>query len=239
RALRARTITAAPRRRMGPRVQRDRQAYEAAVAALDHEVGRLLEELERRGRLRNTVVVVTSDHGEQFGEHGLTRHDNSLYMPLLHVPLILVFPPRVPGGLRVAEAVSLRDLPATLLELLGVRDDPLPGSSLAPLWGRSPAQAAVQLSPLLSTVRRGINRPAWEPVSRGDMYSIIDEHLHFIRNGDGQEELYDLEGDPEELHDLAQLPAVAADLARLRANMHSVVAGPRADSTAQAARPRP
>ena len=109
--------------------------YEGAIAYLDSELGRLFSALERRGLLANTLIVVASDHGDEFAEHGLIDHGNSLYRASLHVPLILHFPGRVPAGRRVAPPVSLRNVAATVLDLLG---DPepraLPGRSLTRTW---------------------------------------------------------------------------------------------------------
>src|SRR4029434_6029700 len=98
-------------------IKRDR--YERAIAYLDSELGRLFAALERRGLLANTLVVVTSDHGDEFAEHGLVDHGNTLYRASLHVPLVLHFPGRVPGGRRVMQPVSLRNLAATVLDLVG------------------------------------------------------------------------------------------------------------------------
>ena len=80
-------------------------------------------------------MIVTSDHGEQFGEHGLIEHGNSLYWPVLHVPLVISFPGRVPEGQSVAEPVSLADLPTTVLDLLRLPNtQAFPGASLARCW---------------------------------------------------------------------------------------------------------
>ncbi|MFN2433488.1 MAG: sulfatase [Gemmatimonadota bacterium] len=203
----------------------DRDSYDASIAALDHELGLLLGELERDDVLRNTLVVITSDHGELFGEHGLTRHGNSLYWPLLHVPLVIVFPQRVPAGPRVAEPVTLRDLPATVLELLGGGKHPLPGSSLAPLWAL-PSSGAATASPLLSEVRQGIHKPDREPVSRGDMQSLVMDGSHYIRNGDGREELYRLAHGPGELRDLAGSWGSVPQLAAFRGVLETLLARP-------------
>jgi len=184
-------------------IQVEVDAYDGAIAYVDHHLGRLLGELAGRGLLDGTVVVVVSDHGEQFGEHGLFDHGNSLYLPVLHVPLLVSFPPRIPLGRRVATPVTLRDLPATLFDLAGLLGPtPFPGHSLAIHWAR-PAGAARSPSPLLSEVRRGINLNPWLPVMRGDMHSLLDEGWHYIRNGDGQEELYNVDRDPDELRNLA------------------------------------
>ena len=121
--------------------------YNECLAFLDQHVGRLVDELERRGRLRNTVVVITSDHGEEFGEHGLYGHGRSLYSQELHVPLI-VFGPGVPAGRRVERPVDLRDLAATSVELLGQGGDlvEFPGHSLSGVWSDAPMPSAPILS---------------------------------------------------------------------------------------------
>lgn len=111
--------------------------YDGAIAYMDSVLGALVEGLRARGTLDSTILVVTADHGEHFGEHGLRGHGNSLYRELLHVPLVIRAPGRVPSGARVARVVSLRDVPATLLDLAGVQAPEVTGHSLAPL-----AQAA-------------------------------------------------------------------------------------------------
>jgi len=199
-------------------IQVEIDAYAGAIAYVDNQLGRLIEELERRGLVAGTVVVVTSDHGEQFGEHGLFDHANSLYLPVLHVPLLVSFPPRVPDGRRVATPVTLRDLPVTLFDLAGLPGPmPFPGASLAIHWAGS-TEAGRSSSPLLAEVRKGINLDPRLPVSRGDMHSLIEEGWHYIRNGDGQEELYDVERDPGELENLAEADGGTL-LARFRAEL--------------------
>jgi arylsulfatase A-like enzyme len=184
-------------------VQAELDAYEAAIACLDQHVGALLDQFEQRGQLQNTLVIVTADHGEEFGEHGLFEHGNSLYLPALHVPLVISFPGRTPAGLRVASPVSLRDLPATVVHLLGLAtESPFPGQSLARCW-HARGTAAPADEPLLSEVSFTPNKPAWVPVARGDMKSLVLGGYHYIRCGDGGEELYDLHSDPLEQRDLA------------------------------------
>lgn len=190
----------------------DLDRYDGAVAYMDREIGRVLDDLGRRGILDQTVVMITSDHGELFGEHGLSGHGNSLYRPELHVPLVVRYPPRVPAGRRVDAPVSLRDVAATLFDLTGVRGAaPLAGTSLAGTW----ADSVVAPSPVLSEVSAGVNTEPSAPVSRGAMRSLIDSTTHYIRNGDGVEELYAYRGDPGEARDFAR--SDSARLAVLRA----------------------
>jgi len=107
--------------------------YDGAIAYMDATLGGLVEGLRARGTLDNTVLVVAADHGEHFGEHGIRGHGNSLYLELLHVPLLIRAPGRIPSGARVAHVVSLRDIPATLLDLAGLPSSSVTGHSLAPL----------------------------------------------------------------------------------------------------------
>ncbi len=79
------------------------EAYEASLAELDRTIGALLTELERRGERERTLVIIVSDHGEQFGEHGLVQHADSLYRPVLHVPLMIIDPRSPVAGQRVHE----------------------------------------------------------------------------------------------------------------------------------------
>jgi arylsulfatase A-like enzyme len=100
------------------------------VRQLDQELERLFLELDARGLRENTLVIVTSDHGEQFGEHDLFNHGNSLYRPLVHVPLIVNWPAGISERVDVDRAVSLTDLGATLADALSWPNaDRLPGRS--------------------------------------------------------------------------------------------------------------
>ncbi len=94
------------------------QAYQDCVAYLDHEIGRLLADLRHNGHLENTLVIITSDHGEHFGDHDLYGHGNSLYQPAIHVPLLIWrSEPGLPSG-QTDAIVSLRNLSATIADLV-------------------------------------------------------------------------------------------------------------------------
>lgn len=174
--------------------------YEGAIAWMDRELGLLFDDLRRRGVLDNTIVVVTSDHGEQFGEHGLKGHGNSLYLPVLHVPLLIRYPRAVPARTRIDTPVSLRDLPATVLALAGVSSGArIPGVALDGLWHGKTTRP----SPILAEVRQEGDRLMNDgPLRRGDMRSAAGDSLHYIRNGDATEELYDFRRDPMEVSEL-------------------------------------
>jgi arylsulfatase A-like enzyme len=197
-------------------IQTEIDAYDGAIAYLDHQLGLLFDELERRGLQDNTLVVVTSDHGEEFGEHGVFDHGNSLYLSGVHVPLLIAFPSRVPAGKVVSEAVSLRDLPATVLDVLQIENRAgLPGSSLAERWSEAETVSHHRsVDPLLSEVNFAPNLPEWYPVSKGDMKALVLDGYRYIRNGDGREELYDFIRDPFETNDLSRSAEGNAPLER-------------------------
>lgn len=191
-------------------IQRKQNQYDGGIAYLDAEIGRLVSELGRRGMLDNTILVITSDHGEHWGEHERLSHGNSMYRQLLQVPLVVVLPGDS-SGRRVQYSVSLRDLAATLLDAAGVRDAEMPGTSLLPLMrgdSSSGGSAVFSEDALFGTI---------------GARSLIADGLHYIRLRDGREQLFSLETDSLEMTDLASDPAYADELSALRARMNAIV----------------
>ena len=108
-------------------LQMARDCYDDCIAYLDEQLGRLLENLRARGLLDNTVVIITSDHGEAFGDHGSFGHSNAAFFDEVGVPLVILAP-GAPAGRVVGTPVSLRDLPATVVDQAGaLRQFPVPG----------------------------------------------------------------------------------------------------------------
>jgi len=111
--------------------------YDAGIRYLDDQLAAFFGELERMGLDRDTVVILTSDHGEEFGEHERLVHTQA-YPECLHIPLIVVAPGR--GGARVARVVETVDYAPTIFDLLGVEGPAdLPGKSRAADLGRTDA----------------------------------------------------------------------------------------------------
>lgn len=229
-------------------VQTELDAYDGALAYIDHQLGLLLAELEKRGLLHNTLVIITADHGEQFGEHGLLSHSSSVYLPVLHVPLVILHPSKAPLNKRVHEAVTLRDIPATVMDLLDLKDK-FPGRSLRRFF--DPTQGFVQSgkevqfsaadhqggccacdgpSRIISEVSGPNDRtlPPWYPFFRGPLHSLVEGTLHYIRDSNGHEELYDFSADPLEQHDLATRPEHREVLEQFRKALKSVLSKPEA-----------
>lgn len=198
-------------------VQDNVDRYDASLAGIDRQLDSLFAALARRGLLEHTVVIVTSDHGELLGEHDLMGHGNSLYAPLLTVPLVIRFPGSVPAGDSVTAPVSLRDLPATIMDLAADDGPAFPGRSLARWWhpeSEAPADTA------LSILDYNPRLPKDAPISRGSMGSIFGDSLHYIRQADGREQLYAYPADWMERHDLSGQDSAAT--ARMRETLRAI-----------------
>jgi arylsulfatase A-like enzyme len=212
-----------------------RDSYDNCLSYLDARLGDLFDELERRSLLDRTLVIITSDHGEELGDHDLFDHGESLYRPEIHVPLLIVLPSHNPSGRIVSETVSLRDLPATVADLVGLGSgSPFPGRSVAPLWSDSPSGAAPvggpgfgALSELASPNPTNPNQGR-SPAHRGPLISLAEGGLVYIRNeGSGDEELYDVRDDPRELLNRAHVDAMRPVLQRFRERLEQIKAGAR------------
>ncbi|MEO8199312.1 MAG: sulfatase [Gemmatimonadota bacterium] len=203
------------------------EKYDESIAYMDHEIGLLFSELKRRGEWDNTLVIITADHGEEFGERGVFFHGNSLYRGALEVPLLMRLPGTVPGNTSVSTPVSLRDLAATILDVAGAKSaGQLPGRSLSRFWdGRLPADALMR-DTLLMELSYSPRLPRQTPIARGPMKAVLHDTLRLIRNGDGREELYDFAHDQKDQRDLADSTNRQGDLLRLRSALQSMVPTP-------------
>jgi len=187
--------------------------YDAGLVYTDDSIGRLLRELERLGVAENTIVIITSDHGESLGGHGLTYHGAALYWELIHVPLIISYPGQVPAGLRLTPPVSIDAIPAMILDLVGVKNqNAFPGPSLA-AFGQTSGTGERWLNPLSELPQTNIIVPQDRVVegkvpiaTNGDMKALITDHWHLIVHSKLGVQLYDWSTDPAELHNLAETP---------------------------------
>ena len=180
--------------------------YDDCIFYMDRQVGLLLDELSRRGVLENTLLIVASDHGEHLGDHGLFFHGGSLYRQLVQVPLLMVGNKRIPAGRTVAEPVSLCDIPATVIDLLGLgTDHPFTGQSVTRYWQPRVEGVRVVASPLLmeTTKPELLMNGGREPAAKGAMRAVIVAGMHYIQMADGTHELFNLARDVEEKTNLA------------------------------------
>jgi arylsulfatase A-like enzyme len=190
-----------------------RDLYDGEVAYVDDELRRLFGELRRRGVLENTVVLLTADHGEHFGEQDHRQHGGTLYAPVIRVPMVLTGPGIAPYS--VNTAVSQRDVASTLLQLAGLVDS-IPGIPLTGHLGDS----AFRSSPILANLHR-----------EALLHAYVDQEFHLVVDSSGVEELYRYRTDSLELVDLAPADSMESVRIALRRAMEQARAEHSAPST--------
>jgi arylsulfatase A-like enzyme len=201
-----------------------RDSYDDCLGYIDEQLGLLFDELQRRGVLDQTLIIVTADHGEGLGEHNLFDHGESLYRTEIRVPLVIVPPSGLDPPTVVGETVSLRDLPATIVDLVGQgKGMPFQGESLARFWrgsalddAGSPRNHEPVISELMAPNPASPNQGR-SPASRGPMISLAEGNFVYIRNeGDGSEQLFNERDDPNEIDDRAPFESMRPVLEKFR-----------------------
>lgn len=193
-----------------------RERYDGEVAFVDEQVGKVLAALQSQGLDKNTIVIVTSDHGEAFGEHGLIRHGFEVWEELVRVPLLVHVPGAEPK--RVPARRSLIDLAPTVLEALSV---PLPEGSDERFRGTSLLRdvlaargSAPEERPVLVDMPEGPNNRERRAFYEGD--------LKLITSAGRVLGLYNLAQDPGETKDLSDDPALVE---KIRGSMDEFLDG--------------
>jgi len=183
-------------------VQAAMDAYDGAINYVDVELAALISDLKAHHLTDNTLVVITSDHGESFNEHGFMNHGNALYRELIHVPLILWQPGRVPAGRRVTDPVDLVDLPATLSTMANLRGPQrFPGLVLSCYWdGSYPCD---RNEPAVSELAQLLWNPKFPNYYR-EMLSATDAQYHYISGGKPGVELFPCCSNQPEAKNLAE-----------------------------------
>ncbi|WP_435078875.1 sulfatase [Halococcus sp. AFM35] len=203
-----------------------RALYRAELAYLDRRIGELRKHLEAAGEFENTVFVVTGDHGENIGDHGLMDHQYCLYDSLLHVPLVVHGPGFETG--QVDDLVQLTDLAPTLLDAADIDApelrDASQGRSFHPEVETAPREYAIAEymapQPSMEALRERVGTLT-DDVERFDrsLRAIRTDNEKLIRGSDGTREFYELGEGPEEAADLAterseRVDALEAELDR-------------------------
>ena len=182
-------------------------AYDNCLAYMDDQVGQLLLFLAKQPEWSNTVVIITSDHGEAFGEHGAYSHGWTLHREVVHVPLI-IFGPGVPKGMRIAHTASVRKLFSTVLDLTLGERQPFSGSTLRRFW-----TPGVKLEPFDDIA---ISELASRTPLRPSSISLVTSQWHYIEDSQRRRELYSwndasdekvnqAESNPEKVRELGDL----------------------------------
>lgn len=167
--------------------------YDGELNYLDHKIGELLEFLKSLNLLDNTVVIITSDHGDSLGEHEELGHRKVLFEQLTHVPLIVRYPERFKAGVRNSELVQLSDLFPTILELAGVASAKINCNGFQSLC-KLKAEPLREFTISENTAPKSLNSI--------QIKSLKNKRYKFIWKSTGEHELYDLQTDPQENQNL-------------------------------------
>lgn len=195
-------------------VQQEIDAYDASIRHVDNAIHVLLDKLRRAGKLQNTLVILTSDHGESFGEEGLFHHGGALTLEQIAVPLIIAFPGHIPPGQKVSATISLADIPATIMHLLGHETSlPIPGTSIAHHWqGSEPSTESFAIAELAAQPHEAVRKSpnytgAMKTIVRGEWQLVAHEKngLSLYRRHPGYKRTQVSLQDPEAQAALASL----------------------------------
>jgi arylsulfatase A-like enzyme len=214
--------------------------YDSEIGYVDAVIGRMVDLLRARNVLDETLLVITADHGEHFGEHGLLAHKFNLYETNVRVPLLIRYPRAFGPGVRDTARVQLHDLFETILSVAGSGGRyASQGSSLDADQEERPALLEYYFPLLdLRIVRDDLFRPGLRP-EIADLAEAVPEvkpfmrRLRAIRSGrlkliwgsDGSVELYDIPTDPQELTDLSENEDYAEELEHLKAQLSEQISG--------------
>ncbi len=203
-------------------------AYDDGVKYVDDYIQHLMEELDRRGLTTNTLVIITSDHGESLGQHHLETHGRALYWELIHVPLVIYYPGHVPAGVKIERPVTNAAIPATVLGLVGADVSTFPGPALSVLW-KTPVAATRWPSPLAELAqnkypgKRDKEADQLVPTATsGAIRTIVSSKWQLIAHEKLGDQLYDWTGDPGESSDLISTPEGRSAALSLRLEMEEI-----------------
>lgn len=176
-------------------LQAIRGVYDASLRDLDRATGELVDELGRRGLLEDTLVILTSDHGENLGDHGLFGHRYCVYDTLARVPLVVRYPGRERAG-REPRPVSTLDVVPTVLAFAGI-DEAAAGPS-------ADSAVVTELRVAMPRSLAGTPLPASEwPRWQRPITALVLGDWKLLEYADGERRLFDLARDPGELRDLS------------------------------------
>ena len=175
--------------------------YDGEIKYADAQIGRLLRKLQQLNLDKNTLVILTSDHGEEFFDHGGVKHCYTLYNELIKIPLIMRYPSLISGGSEVNEIIQSIDILPTILEIVDIeKPEVIKGESLLPLIRGKDTNwrdYAISESPIVDA--KAIVTKKWKYIHHFETRLIRDDLCDKYKKG---KELYDLENDPKELTNL-------------------------------------
>lgn len=191
------------------------------ILGVDESLGRIIATLDSLGLLDSTVIVLSSDNGFFFGEHGLTTERRLPYEESIRNPLLMRYPPKIPAGARPGGLALTVDLAPTMLDFAGVPIGPhIQGHSLVPLFTGTPP--GWRQSVLVEFYTNEQPFPHLMDMDYRAVRTARYKYIHWVKFPE-QDELYDLETDSLERHNLAGDPALARTRASLQADLGRLV----------------
>jgi arylsulfatase A-like enzyme len=194
--------------------------YDAEILYLDYHIGDLVNFLMHEGLFDDTLLIITADHGENLGEHGLADHHFSLYDNLLRVPLIMVYPNCIPSNTKVSSIVSSIDIFPTILDITRIKNSlRIQGVSLSSFEDRKIhdficAERGSSLTSIdVSHLKKSFSpfRDKLRYIDKGAK-CIRDENYKYILYEDGREELYNIYEDTNEQNNIIDEERKVADM---------------------------
>lgn len=192
-------------------LKRVRSLYDGEILWTDHHIQKLLDGLGEKGLRDNTVIIVTSDHGDEFFEHGSKGHRNTngLFAEVTRIPLVISYPPKLAQGRRLKGQYRIIDIMPTLINLAGLRGIKTDGLSIVPIMLAEEQEAqnprgeiaVSELTFLTGKVAAGIDTPD----TKDRILSFRDENYHltyFVSSG--RVLLFNTKEDPGEMKDLSK-----------------------------------
>ncbi len=190
------------------------------LMGVDDGLGKMLEALEASGQLENTIVVVTSDHGYWYGEHGLSRERRLAYEEVIRIPLLIRYPAKIRAGITIVQTTLSLDLAPTLIDFAGQNvDEHLQGRSLVPLitgtdenWRKS-------------FLIEYYSDHVFERIVNMGYKAVRSDRYKYIRYTDlvNMDEFYDLQEDPYELNNLIDNPGAEGVLNEMKAELDNLL----------------
>jgi arylsulfatase A-like enzyme len=218
--------------------------YTGGVRSADRWLGRFVETLRDKGLYDRTMLIVTSDHGEEFADHSrgswYNKHGHNMYEEMIHLPLVVKLPNGYAGGTRVASVVQAVDVMPTILSVLGISPskNEMQGRSLVPLWSPGAPvtdNVAFTESAVSRSEKKSVRSSRYKYIVSIDKLIVSQIGRKNLPDGPLSAELYDLKRDPREKRDLLakgpspKILSIAADFER---QLRKHLAAQRGEATA-------
>jgi N-acetylglucosamine-6-sulfatase len=204
------------------------------LLGVDDSLGRILDALERKGVLNDTMVVFTSDHGYFYGEHGLNEERRLAYEETIRIPLVIRYPPLAMAGSTPPEMALSLDIAPTLLEVAGLQPGAeVQGRSLVPVLKKEAREwrTSFLIEYFTDTVFPRIRNMGY--------VAVRTSHHKYInyRELQGMDELYDLDKDPYEETNIIDRSDARETLQKMQAELQRLIAETRYAAPAPTAKP--